>query len=655
MKLCCIGLLVAATIHDTVAKKYYNHQIAKDRTGLLGPRSHHIYESQEDEEDDGNDVRKLRGYQVRRTEGETGLPSFPDDDEEPSGGNGEESFLQFYTAESLDFFKKGIDPESFEWVDPDAIVPGGVTCGFLKAPLGSLSDVTYPTVEVYVCMRFAVNQPAPKGNLFAHCGGPGSLSGCGAFAPLGYLGEDVANDYNIISIDQRGMGRSWPSFIHEECSLNTFERAENGTIIGTVKPPEFDAFEGAEFTEENIKAALPPYRRTVRDCWTCTRCDFQLNATQADGNVTNFHFLEYSGTKQLAEDIFRIRLLLNAPLMHMYGVSYGTGVFSTYATVFPGSTGLLVLDSNVSPNPDFYHNARTQAIGINERIDYIIFSCTARNVVNPGSCPVEDMRQCIGDINRLLEDKYDSTPGGQGAEDLQNLVRILLGNVGRAEEICNAAANGDTDLILEIEDQLTPEVNVDEQLTKQEADFNPAAFPTFPDLFGFVYGNPDYTIIDAGLQVSIAMVRGQDRAGAIYDDDRLAKEAIEINERYTGAGTGVPGQVFLGEYLTGYYWPKAVPLPPAGNTFATGILVGQLYDSATPYTWTQEMKMAFPNTHLLTSQSLFHGLGDADPDCQRHVKEYFRVGYPVFTDGEVCGADFANQDALANVFRTPEL
>ena len=29
-----------------------------------------------------------------------------------------------------------------------------------------------------VCVRFAKNQPAPRGNLAVHCGGPGSLSSC---------------------------------------------------------------------------------------------------------------------------------------------------------------------------------------------------------------------------------------------------------------------------------------------------------------------------------------------------------------------------------------------------------------------------------------------------------------------------------------------
>lgn len=185
------------------------------------------------------------------------------------------------------------------------------------------------------------------------------------------LGEQNLADYNLLSIDQRGMGRSWPSFAHEECSENEFIRAENGTIIDVIPPPEQqDENITIDYADEDFlkSTMLPPIKRRVEACFTCTTCDFQLEATQPNGNVTKFHFLQYSGTRQLAEDIFRMRLLLNAPTMHVYGVSYGTSVFSTYATIFPDYTGLFVLDSCISPIPDHYHNARTGAIGFNERV-----------------------------------------------------------------------------------------------------------------------------------------------------------------------------------------------------------------------------------------------------------------------------------------------
>lgn len=124
---------------------------------------------------------------------------------------------------------RNIDPDVFEWVNPDEIQPGNVTCGFLKAPLGEAEGVVYPMVKVYTCVRFADNQPAPKGNVAGHCGGPGSLTTCVYFAAM-YMGEDNPENYNIISFDQRGMGRSEPTFVVEECLLKTYDPMNNAAL-----------------------------------------------------------------------------------------------------------------------------------------------------------------------------------------------------------------------------------------------------------------------------------------------------------------------------------------------------------------------------------------------------------------------------------------
>ena len=148
------------------------------------------------------------------------------------------------------------------------------------------------------------------------------------------------------------MGRSEPSFAHEECSLIRFIRDEaRGSIIekdlreedlalldAVANEPDLD-------DEDALKLSLQKYKARVLECWSVG--DFVLNATQPDGTtVRHFHFLEYSGTRQLAADIWTMRWLLNAPKMHLYGISYGTTVFSTYATIFPSYVGLFILDSN---------------------------------------------------------------------------------------------------------------------------------------------------------------------------------------------------------------------------------------------------------------------------------------------------------------------
>ena len=53
----------------------------------------------------------------------------------------------FTPAISLDEFAS-VDSSKFQWVDPTEIQAGSSTCGYLKAPLGALPDVKYPTVKV---------------------------------------------------------------------------------------------------------------------------------------------------------------------------------------------------------------------------------------------------------------------------------------------------------------------------------------------------------------------------------------------------------------------------------------------------------------------------------------------------------------------------
>jgi hypothetical protein len=113
------------------------------------------------------------------------------------------------SIESMDYFKNEISSDWLEWLNPDEIEAGGTTCGFLHpdlADLGSLHGVTYPIIWVYVCVRFANVQPAAKGNMFVHCGGPGTLSSCTNYMiDAGYFSETNLDEYNIWSIDQVGI------------------------------------------------------------------------------------------------------------------------------------------------------------------------------------------------------------------------------------------------------------------------------------------------------------------------------------------------------------------------------------------------------------------------------------------------------------------
>ena len=68
--------------------------------------------------------------------------------------------------------------------------------------------------------------------------------------------------------------------------------------------------------------------------------------------------------------------------------------------------------------------------------------------------------------------------------------------------------------------------------------------------------------------------------------------------------------------------------------------------SHTAHVWPLQKRMRenFPNTNLLTSRSVNHGLSSAketnvkDPACQSHIANYLKTGIVGFTDGTVCEA-----------------
>jgi hypothetical protein len=56
------------------------------------------------------------------------------------------SFELNWQAETLDYFKKGIDPDFFEWVNPDEVAPSAWTWVFLKPELGTTPGQIFPTI-----------------------------------------------------------------------------------------------------------------------------------------------------------------------------------------------------------------------------------------------------------------------------------------------------------------------------------------------------------------------------------------------------------------------------------------------------------------------------------------------------------------------------
>lgn len=115
----------------------------------------------------GGPIEKIKSSKTRKGEamGMGGGPSRKSKSSKSSKGAKNENNL-FTPAEDIEFFRSGIDSEIFEWVNKSEVSAGETTCGFLKPSLGWLPEdtgVVFPKIKVYICMKFAAIQPAPRG------------------------------------------------------------------------------------------------------------------------------------------------------------------------------------------------------------------------------------------------------------------------------------------------------------------------------------------------------------------------------------------------------------------------------------------------------------------------------------------------------------
>ena len=369
-----------------------------------------------------------------------------------------------------------------------------------------------------VCVKFASIQPAPKGNLAVHCGGPGSLSIC-AYIMGGeeYLGADNVDQYNVISFDQRGMGRSEPSFVVDECHVNTYDTQMARALINLND-------------EESIRADAQVYKARALGCWAYE--GFQLKSKNRSGAEKTYHFLEYSGTRQLAEDIERVRAIFGNQKLSVYGISYGTKVMGAYATIYPNNVNLMVLDGNDDPNTDIVKNADTIARSGNQRIDYFISSCD----MFPQSCPVDNMRKCINELNNLFQtnaNDLEATFFITNPSNLMfNVIQGLFASFNEAPIYCDAADDGDYPRIKELLQQSSSERmlkrgdTIPSLKTGQLPPFDTESRPTSgqSDVWPFANYTAKSSLLNADLLTAM------DYAFGAYDEPSYVKFLMNLNK-----------------------------------------------------------------------------------------------------------------------------
>lgn len=153
-----------------------------------------------------------------------------------------------------------------------------------------------PTITVTVSRIAARDQANRRGVLFGNPGGPGGdgLSMFSSHLPP----EQVRDQWDLIAVQPRGLVGGTP--------VDCAEAAETDDVL----------FSAGQVQRDRCEQGTPGYTTTLT-------------------------------TENTARDMEAVRQAIGEERVSLYGVSYGTLLMSTYATLFPRHTDRLILDSAV--------------------------------------------------------------------------------------------------------------------------------------------------------------------------------------------------------------------------------------------------------------------------------------------------------------------
>jgi pimeloyl-ACP methyl ester carboxylesterase len=193
--------------------------------------------------------------------------------------------------------------------------------------------------------------PRSRGVIFVNPGGPGVPGTEAIPAELNFFPKELLRDYDIVSWDPRGAGQSTAV----QCFTN--HAAEN-------------SFLGHYASFPDGKAQQRAYISTWREFGE--RCAARDHA-----------LLKHISTADTAGDLNLLRQALGQSRLDYLGLSYGTLLGATYANLFPGRVGRMVLDGNTSPKALSYSLSLGVAITAAKEFKSFLRLCGQRN---PQAC-----------------------------------------------------------------------------------------------------------------------------------------------------------------------------------------------------------------------------------------------------------------------------
>ncbi|GAA4529015.1 alpha/beta hydrolase [Amycolatopsis samaneae] len=430
---------------------------------------------------------------------------------------------------------------------PELGAPRGTGCAPLEVPL----DYDRPSGrKITLTLSAAGSLDAPN-ILVVNPGGPGE-SGIGtAKLVQSSLPPQLIDKYLVVSFDPRGVGASAP--------------VNCGDTAGLFPRP------------------MPP-NRPVNEAGEQQRVDIARKVADACARHAG-DLLPHITTQNAARDMDRIRIALGKDKLDYLGYSYGTRLGATYATLFPATTGKMVLDSVVDPTLGGYEAGFQQDPALQRRAEQFFAWAAAH------------------------DDRYHFGASGEEVGRVWGTVRDAL----TAHPIENKVGGA------ELDDMLASAMYVD------------TSWPTLADAVARYRGGDPSGILNAAKQLAMDPVNGAQLAYNCVDDN-WPSDWKTWHEDTARADRKAPLFAWLNTWYSAAcaFWkaPAAPPVKIGAGKTPPVLLVQAKDDAATPVEGARRMQQALRGSRLVLAGGGNHGqfLFGGNACVDKPVADYLLTG-----------------------------
>lgn len=434
-------------------------------------------------------------------------------------------------------------------------------CATLRVPL----DYARPagrSIGISLIKVPATSKSARQGSMVINPGGPGGSGVDYAAAATSIYGEKIRSAFDVVGFDPRGVGRSAPVDCASDSQFNTLLQSD---------PDPDNAREEA--------ASNRLFRAFGRGCMS------------RSGGIAR-----HMSTVEVAKDLDVLRSALGDRKLTYFGASYGTAIGATYADLFPGNVGRMVLDGALNPRSSTLELNLVQARGFETALRAYVGACVKR-----GDCFLGDSVDAGTRRIRAFLDGVERRP--------------LPTASGRELTIGNAVYGINFPLYDEqgwsiLDQALTKAFKGDGSLLMTLAD-------------GYLDRNTDGSFDGNSFQAFYA-VNCLD-----HDDAVPTKDLSRYRARFDKASPTF-GRAFLFSTTACSQWPVHTGKGPL-RIDAAGIppvlVIGTTRDPATPLIWAKALARQLPKSVLITRDGDGHtGYGQGSACVDGAVESYLASG-----------------------------